>query len=64
MITTIHLQSDAAVKIESTGIIEFVKEALQLNKDLQPCINIDALFCLNNLMNIQDIAKNKKFTDD
>ena len=51
MITTIHLQSDAAVKIESTGIIEFVKEALQLNKDLQPCINIDALFCLNNLMN-------------
>jgi hypothetical protein len=24
---------------------------------MQPCINIDALFCLNNLMNIEELAK-------
>ena len=64
MITTIHLESDAAEKIKRTGAIEFVKEALQLSKDLQPCINIDALFCLNNLMNIQEIAEDPVFADD
>ena len=64
MITTIHLESDAAEKIKRTGAIEFVKEALQLSKDLQPCINIDALFCLNNLMNIQEIAEDPVFVDD
>lgn len=32
-------------------------KALVLSRDLQPCINIDALFCLNNMMNIQAIAE-------
>ena len=64
MITTIHLIPDAAAKIKKTGAISFVKEALPLSKDLQPCINIDALFCLNNLMNIQEIAEDPEFKDD
>ena len=64
MITTIHLIPDAAEKIKRTGAISFVKEALPLSKDLQPCINIDALFCLNNLMNIQEIAEDPEFKDD
>jgi hypothetical protein len=36
--------------------IKFVLEALNLSKSLQPCINIDALYCLNNLLNIKPIA--------
>jgi len=38
--------------------IEFVKDAMTLSKDLQPCINIDALFCLTNMMNIKELATN------
>ena len=64
MITTIHLEDGAAERIKRTGAIQFVKEALPLSKDLQPCINIDALFCLNNLMNIKDIAEDPEFKDD
>ena len=64
MITTIHLNPDAAEKIKKTGAISFVKEALPLSKDLQPCINIDALFCLNNLMNIQEIAEDPEFKEE
>ena len=58
MITAIHLMPDANEKILATNAIEFVKDALTLSKDLQPCINIDALFCLTNLMNIVQIALN------
>ena len=56
MITQIHNLPDAAERIKKTNAIEFIKDALTLSKDLQPCINIDALFCLTNMMNIRDLA--------
>ena len=64
MIATIHHEPDSAQKIKRTGAFDFVKEALQLSKDFQPCINIDALFCLNNLMNIKEIAEDPVFVED
>ena len=57
MITTIHQMDNAAEILAKTNAIHFVKQSLQLSRDLQPCINIDALFCLNNLMNIPQIAE-------
>ena len=42
--------------ILKTNAVAFVKEALTLSKDLQSCVNIDALFCLNNMMNVKEIA--------
>ena len=58
MITTIHMMPNAYQIIESTKAISFIKDALVLHSDCQPCINIDALFCLNNLMNIPEMAEN------
>lgn len=46
--------------LAQTNAIQFVKQSLQLSRDLQPCINIDALFCLNNMMNIKEIAENEE----
>ena len=57
MISTLHTEPDAAKQIEQTNAIAFVKEALIISQEMQPCINIDALFCLNNLMNIEELAK-------
>jgi len=36
--------------------VEFIKNALILSKDLQPCVNIDAIFCLINMMDIKELA--------
>ena len=47
---------EAYQKLIATKSISFVEAALSLSKSLQPCINIDALFCLNNMMNIKQIA--------
>ena len=58
-ITQIHSMPEAHEKILKTNAIEFVKDALTLSKDLQPCINIDALFCLTNMMNIKELAMHK-----
>jgi len=60
MIAAIHLMPDAHQQILGTNAVEFLKDALTLNKDLQPCINIDALFCLTNMMNIQQLALDPK----
>jgi len=35
-----------------------------LNKDLQPCINIDALFCLANMMNIERLALHESLANE
>ena len=51
---------EAYARVQETKSIEFVKEALTLSKDLQPCINIDALFCLTNMMNIKELALNEQ----
>jgi hypothetical protein len=59
MITQIHSLPQAYEKIIKTNAIEFVKDAMTLTKDLQPCINIDALFCLTNMMNIKELALHK-----
>mmetsp|Transcript_20954 Transcript_20954/g.32477 ORF Transcript_20954/g.32477 Transcript_20954/m.32477 type:complete len:118 (-) Transcript_20954:2169-2522(-) len=59
MITQIHTMPEAYEKVLKTNAIEFVKDALTLSKDLQPCINIDALFCLTNMMNIKELATHK-----
>jgi hypothetical protein len=56
MISTIHTMPGAAEKLLKINAVHFVKEALTLSKDLQSCLNIDALFCLNNLLNIKEIA--------
>ena len=57
MITTIHQMENAGEIITHTKAIPFVKQSLQLSRDLQPCINIDALFCLSNMMNVPEIAE-------
>jgi len=44
--------------------VDFVKQALMLNKDLQPCINIDALFCLANMMNIERLALHESLANE
>lgn len=54
------MQNDAAKIIQETNAIEFIKKALLLHQDCQPCINIDALFCLNNLMNIPEMAEKEE----
>ena len=56
MVTTIHLMPDAHRTLLSTNAVAFVKDALTLSKDLQSCVNIDALFCLNNMMNMREVA--------
>jgi len=56
MIASIHLSVGAHEQILHTKSVDFVKEALTMSKDLQPCINIDALFCLTNMMNIKELA--------
>jgi hypothetical protein len=56
MITQIHGLPDASDIVTKTNSIDFVRDALALSKDLQPCINIDALFCLTNIMNIKTLA--------
>eukprot|EP00347_Sterkiella_histriomuscorum_P023636 403333912 len=56
MIASIHAQPQAHEKVLKTNAVEFIKEAMTLSKDLQPCINIDALFCLTNMMNIKELA--------
>lgn len=60
MITQIHMMPEAYERVLKTNSIEFVKDALTLSKDLQPCINIDALFCLTNMMNIKELATHKQ----
>jgi hypothetical protein len=60
MITQIHTLPEAHEKILKIKSIDFVKDAMTLSKDLQPCINIDALFCLTNMMNIKELATNKQ----
>ena len=57
MITTIHQMDSAGEILAKTKAIPFVKQSLQLSRDLQPCINIDALFCLSNMMNVPEIAQ-------
>lgn len=47
---------NAHKKLLQTNAVAFVKDALTLSKDLQSCVNIDALFCLNNMMNMKEIA--------
>ena len=59
MISQIHSMPDAYERVMRTESIDFVKDALTLSKDLQPCINIDALFCLTNMMNIKELATHK-----
>ena len=49
------MMPEAYERVLKTNSIEFVKDALTLSKDLQPCINIDALFCLTNMMNIKEL---------
>jgi hypothetical protein len=56
MITQIHTMPEAHQRVMDTQSIDFVKDALTLSKDLYPCINIDALFCLTNMMNIRQLA--------
>ena len=56
MISSLTKHPEAYRKIQQTKAIEFVTTALNLSKSMQPCINIDALFCLNNMMNIKAIA--------
>ena len=56
MIASMHSQPQAHEKILRTGAVDLVKEAMTLSKELQPCINIDALFCLTNMMNIRELA--------
>lgn len=60
MITTIHSIDNAGEIITQTKAIPFVKLSLQLSRDLQPCINIDALFCLSNMMNVAVIAESEE----
>ena len=56
MIAAISKEPDSFKKIKEISAVDFVVFALNLSVTLQPCINIDALFCLNNMMNIKPIA--------
>ena len=56
MISTIHLMPQAHLMLLKTNAVAFVKDSLTLSKDLQSCINVDALFCLNNIMNMREVA--------
>ena len=57
MVACVYTQSHSPhEKINGTNAIEFVKEALVLTKDVRPSINIDALFCLTNILNIEKLA--------
>ena len=38
MIASIHISSNAHEKILKTNAVEFVRDALTLSKDLQPCV--------------------------
>jgi hypothetical protein len=60
MILSITKQPENFDKLKDMRAITFVSEALNLSKSLQPCINIDALYCLNNLLNIKPIALEKE----
>ena len=46
-------------KVEIERVISFVKEAIYLNKAIPASVNIDALFTLTNLMNIEQFALDK-----
>ena len=60
MILSITKQPENFDKLKDMRAITFISEALNLSKSLQPCINIDALYCLNNLLNIKPIALEKE----
>ena len=50
-------------KVEIDRIISFVKEAIYLNKAIPASVNIDALFTLTNLMNIEQFALDKSLNN-
>ena len=55
--------SDPSQKCEIDRIISFVKEAIYLNKAIPASVNIDALFTLTNLMNIEQFALDKSLNN-
>ena len=55
--------TDPKEKVEVDRVISFVKEAIHLNKAIPASVNIDALFTLTNLMNIEKFALDKSLNN-
>jgi hypothetical protein len=55
--------SNPSDKVEIDRIISFVKESIYLNKAIPASVNIDALFTLTNLMNIEQFALNSQLNN-
>lgn len=55
--------SNPSDKVEIDRVISFVKEAIYLNKAIPASVNIDALFTLTNLMNIEQFALDKSLNN-
>lgn len=56
MVNFLQNEPDLYARVVKTGAFELIKECINVTKEAKPFVNIDAMLCLANMMNVKELA--------